>query len=145
MVSLSRPIEGVGEVCRYKPTEDEGGIAMDGGIRVAWGKVRDGREKQALELFQDAVTYYGKKMADGKVTYFEPFFLLTGDQSENTGFFIVKAPIAEIFTILDEEEFKQLNTRAYSLLDHFRIDLLTVGEGIEAQLKRYEKSLTLVS
>jgi len=117
---------------------------MDAGIRVSWGAVRIGKEKKALELFQDAVTYYGKKMADGKVTYFEPFIVGTGDQSVETGFFIVKGPLTEIFAIYDEKAFKELNTKAYLLLDHFKVDFLTVGEEIEAQLKRYEQTLAYV-
>lgn len=117
---------------------------MESGIRVAWGSIRAGREKEALELFQDAMTYYGKKMADGKITYFEPFFLGTGDQSLEIGFFIVKGPVAEIFKILEDETYLMLNTKAFNVLDHFRVDMLTVGEGIEAQLKRYEASLKVL-
>jgi len=109
-------------------------------MRISWGKVRYGKEKEALALFADAVTYYGKKMADGKVTFFEPYLLSTADQTIEVGFFVVKAPVPEIFAILEEDDFKVLNTKAYLLLDHFKVDLLTVGEGLEQQLKRFEKA-----
>ena len=114
---------------------------MESGLRIAWGKIVPGREKEAVVLFQDAVVYYGKKLADGKLTYFEPFFLNTGDQTDETGFFVLKGPLTEIFALLDEKEFKDLNVKAYYLIDHFRVDILTVGEGIEDQMKRYEKVL----
>ena len=114
---------------------------MDSGLRIAWGKIVPGREKEALVLFQDAVVYYGKKMADGKLTYFEPFFLGTGDETYETGFFVLKGPLTEIFALLDEKEFKELTAKAHYLIDHFKVDILTVGEGVEEQLKRYEKVL----
>jgi hypothetical protein len=113
---------------------------MELGMRVSWGKIRYGKEKESLALFQDAVTYYGKKMADGKVTYFEPFFFLTGDRTVENGFFLIKGPLAEIFAILDEDYYKELNTKALVLIDHFKVDLLAVGEEIEKELKRFEKT-----
>ena len=96
-------------------------------------------EKDAIDLFSDTMTYYGKKIADGKLTYFEPFFVNTGDLTEFSGFMIGKGPLPEIFKVVEEDYFKELNTRAYRFLDHFSWNLLTVGEGIEKQLSLYKK------
>ncbi|MGZ4104889.1 MAG: hypothetical protein ACXVP8_06470 [Actinomycetota bacterium] len=113
---------------------------MELGLRMSWGRIVPGKEKESLVLFQDAVNYVGKKMADGKVTFFEPFFMGTGDYTELNGFFILKGPVAEIFAILEDDEFKMLNTKAHILVDHYAVDLLTVGEEVEKQLKRFEKA-----
>ena len=112
---------------------------MELGMRISWGKVGFGKEKEAIAMFEDALTYYGKKIADGKLTYFEPFFTATGELTADAGFFIVKGPVAEIFTILEDPYYKELNTRAFYLLEHFKVDLLNVGEEIQNQMKRFEK------
>lgn len=112
---------------------------MEAGLRIGWGKLRAGKEKEAMTLFQDAVTYYGKKMADGKISFFEPFFTTTGELTSDGGFFIVKGPITEIFAILEDEAYKEITARAFYLIDTFKVDLLAVGEEIGRQMERFEK------
>lgn len=114
---------------------------MDAGIRLSWGRIVPGREREALVLFDEAVLYYGQKLGEKKITFFEPFLFETGDESLELGFFIMKGPVAEIFKLIEDETFKVLQTKAQYLVEHFKLDLLTVGEEIGAQMKRYEKVL----
>lgn len=109
------------------------------GIRIKWGKLVPGREKQAIDLFTDVMTFFGKKMADDKITYFEPFFVRTADFDVETGFMIFKGPVDPVSKILEEEEYLTLLDRAYYVVEHLQVDYLLVGEGINKQLERSAK------
>jgi hypothetical protein len=85
------------------------------------------------------VTYFGKKMADEKITFFEPYFVRTGDLENEVGFFIVKGRDEEIAKLVLDEEYLKLVERGFYCVEHLTVDYLTVGEGIGQQLARAEK------
>ncbi len=111
---------------------------METGLYIGFGAVISGHEKEALDLFTDASTYYGKKLADGQVTFFEPFLMGSGDFTLSTGFMIVKGPAPEIFSIMEESAFHKLNLRATHILEHFTWNVLIVGEGVGKQLDLFK-------
>lgn len=112
---------------------------METGLRIQWGKIVPGRESQAMDLFADVTTYFGKKLADGKITYFEPFFVRTSDMDLETGFMIFKGPQEEIAKIVEDEDYLAYLSTAYYVLEHLKVDYLAVGEGIGKQLERSAK------
>lgn len=112
---------------------------MDVGLMIRYGKLIPGREEQALELFGEATAFFRKKLEQGAVTFFEPFFLATGDLETEVGFFVLKGPAPEIFKLQMEEEYLDLMQKGLMLVEHLRADVLTVGEGIAHQLERAAK------
>jgi hypothetical protein len=113
---------------------------MEAGLMIRWGAVQSGREDQALALFDETVGYYGGLIEAGRLTSFEPFFLTTSDLETEQGFFIVKGPVAEVFTVIDSEEYKSFLVKAAMLLHHVRVDMLTVGDAIGLELERFSKT-----
>lgn len=109
---------------------------MEVGLFIKWGKPVPGREEMAISLFTEAIEYFQDKVATGWITFFEPFFFQTSDRDEETGFFVIKGPVAYIFKLLEEEPFLFLQEKALYTVDHFTFDLLTVGEGVTKQLAR---------
>ena len=112
---------------------------MEIGLFIRFGKLVPGRERQALELFGEATTYYERKRKEGVLTYFEPFLHMTSDKEYETGFFVVKGPAPEIFKLMEEKEYLLLVEKAMVLVEHFQVDLLTVGGAITEQLERAGK------
>jgi hypothetical protein len=112
---------------------------MEIGLIIRYGKLVPGREAQAIELFEEAQTYFKEKVSQRVLTYFEPFFLSTSDLEEETGFFVLKGSAPEIFRLMEEEKFLVLMQKAMVLVEHLRTDLLTVGEGIREQVERSVK------
>jgi hypothetical protein len=115
---------------------------METGLLVRWGQVIPGREEQALALFDESVAYYERLREAGKLTSYEPFMYNTSDFESETGFFILKGPVAEIFAIMDSDEYKNLVTKGTLLLHHLSINLLTVGDGVIGQVDRFNKART---
>lgn len=112
---------------------------MDIGLWIRFGKLVPGRERQAIELFEEGMRYFRDLYAKKVLTYFEPYFLMTSDHESETGFFVLKGPAPEIFKLMEEEPYLHLVQKAFVLVEHFQVDLLTVGEGIPAQLERAGK------
>ncbi len=112
---------------------------MDVGLLIRYGKVIPGREVTAIELFEEARQYFTAKLTRQEITYFEPYFLKTSDFEEETGFWIVKGPAPEIFRLMEEETYLRLLNKATMLVEHFEVELLTVGEEIPLQIERFQK------
>lgn len=109
---------------------------METGLLIRYGKLVPGREAQAIALFNEAVQFFQGKLAKQELTFFEPFFMFTGDLEEEIGFFIMKGPAPEIFRMMEEEPYRTLMMKGSVLVEHMRADVLTVGEGIAQQLER---------
>jgi hypothetical protein len=112
---------------------------MEIGLMIRWGKMVPGREAQALEMFDEATKYFADRKAAGEITSFEPYMLAAGDLEEETGFFILKAQAPDMFRLMEDEAFLRLQQKGYLLVEHLRVDMLTVGEGIALQLERASK------
>jgi hypothetical protein len=114
---------------------------MEIGLLIRYGKLVPGREAQAIELFEESTKYFLERLSKKEITYFEPFFLMTSDLEEETGFFVLKGPAPEVFRLMEDEKYRWLMQKAMVLVEHLRADLLTVGEGIPEQLGRASKVL----
>jgi hypothetical protein len=112
---------------------------MEVGLLIRYGKLVPGREEQAMELFGEVSKYYEEKVKEGILTYFEPFFLKTSDLEQDTGFFVLKGEAPQIFKLMEEEKHLWLMMKGEMLVQHLRVDLLTVGEGIFDQMGLNEK------
>lgn len=115
---------------------------MDIGLLIRWGQIIPGREDQALALFDESVAYYLGLLEQGKISSFEPCLFSMSDLEEEQGFFLVKAPVADMFALVDSDEYKGFMTKAQMLVHHLRSNMLTVGEGVAAQLELYRKART---
>lgn len=114
---------------------------MEIGLIIRYGKLVPGREHQAIELFQEATTYFTRKREAGELTWFEPFFFQTSDLDEELGFYIAKGSAPQVFALIEEEAYRTLMQKAMTLVEHVRMDFLTVGDGIPAQVELSMKVL----
>src|SRR6266508_3701309 len=91
-------LETTGQGVTVRPDRENrrnhrGRTAMEIGLYIKFGKLVPGREEKAIDLFGEAIEYFGEKMAIGWLTFFEPFFFQTSDREEETGFFVLKGPV----------------------------------------------------
>lgn len=112
---------------------------MEIGLLIRYGRPVPGRETEAVQLFADGEAYFRERISKGQLTYYEPFFLATSDLEEDVGFHIVKGPAPEIFNLMAEEGYRALVTKMSLVVEHPRVDMLTVGEAILEQMERFTK------
>ncbi len=112
---------------------------MEIGLLIRYGKIVPGRETEAIELFAEGERFFRDRLSKGLITHYEPFLLGSSDLEEDAGFHIIKGPAPEIFKLMEEEDFQALTTKMYLVVEHPRVDILTVGEGVPAALERFAK------
>jgi hypothetical protein len=100
---------------------------------VGWGQPVRGREKRSLDVFNDAVTYYGERLADGSIESFEPV-LLNPHGGGLQGFFLIKGSAQGLATMQASEEFQRLHVRAGMIVEDLGIIEAWVGDAILSQL-----------
>jgi len=115
---------------------------MEIGLIVKYGKLVPGREEQAIALFAETTRWFEEQLKTGYITYFEPFFYASGDLEADAGFWIIKGERDKVWNVVDDETFKWLTLKAQFLVDHLRVDWLTVGEAIPQQVERASKVST---
>jgi hypothetical protein len=100
---------------------------------VGWGQPVRGREKRSLDVFNDAVTYYGERLADGSIESFEPV-LLDPHGGDLQGFFLIKGPAQALAAMRATEEFQRLHLRAAMIVENLGIIDARADDAVLTQL-----------
>ncbi len=67
----------------------------DAGLFIGWGQVVRGREKRAVEVFNESVEYWGGLQGDGKIEGFE-VVLLAPHGGDLAGFALLRGSAEQI-------------------------------------------------
>ena len=101
-----------------------------GALFVGWGPAVTGREQKALQVFNEAVAYYGRLQQAGTISGFEPF-LLQPHGGDLGGFLLLRGDLEALARLLVEEEFVRLNGRAQLVVTNFGVVLAHTGEDLQ--------------
>ena len=112
----------------------------DAGLFVGWGASVRGRERKGLEVFNDALAYYGAKQESGAIESSE-VVLLAPHGGDLTGFILVRGSQEQMNALRMEEEFQRINTRADQIVERLGIVDAAVGEGVGEALGIYQEAI----
>jgi hypothetical protein len=110
----------------------------DAGLFIGWGQVVRGREKRALEVFNESVAYWGGLQGDGKIESFE-VVLLAPHGGDLGGFALLRGSIEQMNALRADEEFERRVTRADLIVESQGVVDAVLGEGLGRSLGIYEK------
>ena len=108
---------------------------------VGWDRAVSGREAAASEHFAEVMQYFGGLQQAGKIDSFEPV-LLTAHGGDLNGFVLVRGDAAQLNALQGNEEWLDHMTRASMNLDGFGAVWGAIGEGIAAQMARWNKFIS---
>ena len=108
------------------------------GLFIGWGEVVRGREKQALQLFQESMDYYGKLQQDGRIEGFD-VWLLAPHGGDLAGFVILRADRRALAEIRFSDEFERLIARASAIIDAPGVILAYSGEALAKQIAIFQE------
>lgn len=114
---------------------------MEIGMIIKYGAPVHGREKESLALFDEVLTYGKRLLDEGKVTYFEPFLLSGGDLETERGFFIIRGPVADMFGIIESEEYRSYFARSVLVTTHVHSEMLAVGDTWKQRMDDWRKAV----
>jgi len=83
----------------------------NGALFIGWGRTLSGREQKALQVFNEAMQYWGRLQQQGDIESFEAFSL-GAHGGDLYGFALLRGDRAKLAQISISEEFVRLTTRA---------------------------------
>jgi hypothetical protein len=83
----------------------------DEALFLGWGEIVSGRERQAVEVFNETVQYYGQLQQEGHIEGFDAWFLSPHGGDLN-GFILLRGERERLDEIERSPEFERLQTRA---------------------------------
>jgi len=104
---------------------------------IGWGSVVRGREKQALQVFEESMQYYGKLQQDGRIESFD-VLLLSPHGGDLNGFVILRGSRQTLAEIRFSDEFERLIARASAIIDSLGVLPAYGGEALAQQMAIFQ-------
>jgi hypothetical protein len=112
----------------------------DTAIFVGFGNPVRGRERKAIQVFDEAMQYYGRLQQEGTVESVEPVFLEPHGGDLN-GFILLRGERARLAEVWTSEEFERLNLRAGLVVEGFGVVGGALGDRVATQMAQYSEQL----
>lgn len=112
----------------------------DSGLFVGFGFAVRGRERQAIQVFNEAFEYYSRLQQDGEIESFEPV-LLEPHGGELDGFFLLRGDKDKLAHIRTSEEFERITARGGLIVDHLGIVSAVLGERLMSQISVFNQQV----
>jgi hypothetical protein len=109
----------------------------DAALFIGWGQVVRGREKRALQVFNESVEYWGGLQGEGKIEDFE-VVLLTPHGGDLQGFALLRGTEDQVRALHMDEEFQRRVTRADMIVESQGVVDAVIGEGIARAMGQYQ-------
>jgi hypothetical protein len=112
----------------------------EAGLFIGWGEPVTGREAKGLEVFGEALAYYGKAEQDGRIESQE-VVLLGPHGGDLAGFILVRGSDAQIAALRTEEDFERIITRASLIVRNVGVVDASVEEGVQDAIGVYQAAV----
>jgi hypothetical protein len=112
----------------------------DAGVFVGWGAPVTGREAKGLEVFGEAVAFYGGCQEAGEIESFETVFL-SPHGNGLAGFFLLRGSSDQCAALRARDDFQRITTRAGLIVDDLGVIDAVIDEGIGPQLEVYQGAI----
>jgi hypothetical protein len=116
----------------------------EAGLFIGWGDPITGREAKGLEVFAEALAYYGKAEGDGRIESHETV-LLGPHGGDLGGFILVRGSEAQIAALRAEDEFERVTTRATLVVQGVGVVDAALGDGLEAAIGVYRDAVSALT
>jgi hypothetical protein len=111
----------------------------DEALFLGWGEVVRGRERKAVEVFNESVQHYAQLQQDGELEGVEAWFLAPhgGDLA---GFMLLRGERERLDEIERSPEFERLQTRAGMIVDRVGVVHAYTGEALGRLMGQFEEA-----
>lgn len=110
---------------------------------ISWGASARGREERGLEVFNEAMGYYGRAQQEGRIEGFD--VCLMEPNGTLDGYIQVRGSAEQLAALRMEEEFRRNMSDASLIVDDLRICEGVINEGIEREMAIYQESIGKVA
>jgi len=111
-------------------------MSTNAAVCISWGRPTTGRETKSLEVFSQAVEYYGSLKTKGTISDFKVYLATNGALAHRGGFMLLEGEVAKLRSVLDTEDFQRLLAKAYHVVDGLEVVHLNTGDEIQKTIGR---------
>jgi hypothetical protein len=113
----------------------------DAGLFIGWGAPVRGREAKGLEVFNEALAYYGRLQQEGAIESFEPV-LLEPHGGDLEGFVLLRGAEERLAQLRVDDEFVRLSTRAGLIIEGLGVVGAALGDGLQDAIATYQQAIS---
>ena len=107
---------------------------------IGWGEPARGREKRALEIFNESMQYWGRLQQEGRIERFD-VAVLPPNSGDFSGFLLVRGTAEQIDSVRRSEEYQRLLSRVRQRVDRVGVQDAFVDEGLAQVMSQYGDAL----
>jgi hypothetical protein len=112
----------------------------EAGLFIGWGAPVRGREAKGLEVFNEAVAYWGSLQQEGRIESFE-VVLLYPHGGDLYGFSILRGTHDQLNEVGGDEEFLRLTTRAGLIVEGLGVVRAALGDDLQRQIGLFQQAI----
>lgn len=109
---------------------------------ISWGQTVRGREKHALEVFDEAIAYYREIADAGSIESFDTMLLEPNGFMD--GCFVLRGSHAQLDALAEDMRFRKLMVDAGLIVDDLRTTRGFTAGGVEETMPLYADAITRV-
>jgi hypothetical protein len=113
----------------------------DAGLFIGWGAPVRGREAKGLEIFNEALAYYGRLQQEGAIESVEPV-ILEPHGGDLQGFILLRGSEERLAQLRVDDEFVRLSARASLIVEGFGVAGAALGDGLQDSIATYQQAVS---
>jgi hypothetical protein len=110
----------------------------DEALFLGWGEIVSGRERKALDVFNESVQYYGQLQETGRIESFEAWFL-SPHGGDLAGFILLRGEREALDEIARSPEFERLQTKASMIAERTGTLNAYTGEALGRLMGQFQE------
>jgi hypothetical protein len=112
----------------------------EAGLFIGWGPPVRGREAKGLEVFNQAISFFGDKQESGAIESQEAV-LIGPHGGDLYGFILLRATEDQIAELRADGRFQRLTTRAGLIVERLGVVDAVVDEGLGEAVSRLQEAI----
>jgi hypothetical protein len=108
-------------------------------LAITWGQTVRGREDRGLEVFNEAVGFYGRAAQDGRIEAFDVCVL--DPNARLNGFMTLKGSREQLSALRADREFRRLMADAALIVDELAMHDGSCDEGVADQVALLQEAV----
>ena len=111
---------------------------MANALFIGWGHAVRGREQQSLQVFNEALQYFGGLQQRGEIEAFEPV-ALEPHGGDLYGFLLLRGDPDKLNRVRASEEFRRIVSRGALVVEDMGVATAFVGDDLTRQFEIFQQ------
>jgi len=111
-------------------------------IHITWGQNFPGREKRGLDVFNEAIGFYGRLQQAGRIESFDVALMVPNGGAE--GFITLKGSAQQLADVSEDPEYMRVMFDASLVVQDLSICQGYTNEGVAEQVQIYQDAIERV-